>query len=69
VITTPHLAKGLEFDQVIVPFCNQKNYATNMDKHLLYVACTRAMHNLHVTAAGALSPLIQKAADAIKEHA
>jgi DNA helicase II / ATP-dependent DNA helicase PcrA len=68
VITTPHLAKGLEFDQVIVPFCTTKNYATNMDRHLLYVACTRAMHNLHVTAAGSLSPLIQKAADSIKEQ-
>ncbi|MFN3940588.1 MAG: HelD family protein, partial [Chitinophagales bacterium] len=26
VITTAHLAKGLEFDQVIVPFCTDKNY-------------------------------------------
>lgn len=28
VITTAHLAKGLEFDQVIVPFCTEKNYCT-----------------------------------------
>lgn len=57
-ITTPHLAKGLEFDQVIVPFCTKANYANDMDRYLLYVACTRAMHKLHVTATGVLSGFI-----------
>ncbi len=59
VITTAHLAKGLEFDQVIVPFCNSKNYRTKPDRQMLYVACTRAMHALELTCTGALSPFLQ----------
>lgn len=58
VITTAHLAKGLEFDQVIVPFCTQKNYSTEPDRQMLYVACTRAMHRLTLTYTGELSTLI-----------
>lgn len=39
------LAKGLEFDSVIVPFID-KGYQTEFDKGLLYIACTRALHRL-----------------------
>lgn len=49
VITTAHLTKGLEFDQVIVPYCTDKNYHTEPDRQMLYVACTRAMHHLFLT--------------------
>lgn len=49
VITTAHLAKGLEFDSVIVPFATAMNYKTSPDRQMLYVACTRAMHELHLT--------------------
>lgn len=59
VITTAHLAKGLEFDNVIVPFCTDKNYHTEPDKQMLYVACTRAMHKLFIIYFGKVSPLIQ----------
>lgn len=58
VITTAHLAKGLEFDEVIIPFCTDKNYHTEPDKQILYVACTRGMHKLFITHTGKLSPLI-----------
>lgn len=57
-ITTPWLAKGLEFDHVIVPFCTPANFSTDIDRHLLYVACTRAMHRLSVTATGKVSELL-----------
>ncbi len=49
VITTAHLAKGLEFDQVIVPYCTDKNYQSDPDRQMLYVACTRTMHKLYIT--------------------
>jgi DNA helicase-2/ATP-dependent DNA helicase PcrA len=49
VITTTHLAKGLEFDEVIIPFVSAGNYHTDMDKRMLYIACTRAMHKLTLT--------------------
>ncbi len=49
IITTIHLSKGLEFDHVIVPFVTHENYQTELDRHLLYIACTRAMHRLEVS--------------------
>lgn len=49
IITTVHLAKGLEFDEVIVPFTSSENYQTDVDKSMLYIACTRAMHQLTLT--------------------
>ena len=52
IITTAHLAKGLEFDEVIVPFASARTYQTEVDKSMLYVACTRAMHRLTLTFSG-----------------
>ena len=52
IITTAHLAKGLEFDAVIVPFASARTYKTEVDKSMLYVACTRAMHQLTLTSSG-----------------
>jgi DNA helicase-2/ATP-dependent DNA helicase PcrA len=49
IVTTAHLAKGLEFDEVIVPFTSANNYQTDVDKSMLYIACTRAMHLLTLT--------------------
>lgn len=63
VLTSAHIAKGLEFDSVIVPHVNATNYATEMDRCMLYIACTRAMHELHLTHHGRLSPLLDFAAD------
>ena len=48
LLTTIQYAKGLEFDAVIVPFVNETNYRTEFDRGLLYIACTRAMHELTV---------------------
>lgn len=42
------LAKGLEFDVVIVADYNESNFANNFDKNLLYVSCTRALHELYL---------------------
>ena len=58
VVTTAHLAKGLEFDRVLVPFADEKNYQTDMDRSLLYVACTRAMHRLTLTYIGNPTPCL-----------
>jgi DNA helicase-2/ATP-dependent DNA helicase PcrA len=58
VITTAHLAKGLEFDEVIVPFASARTYKTEVDKSMLYVACTRAMHRLTLTFSGALTEFL-----------
>ena len=49
LVLSAHLSKGLEFDEVIVPFVTTDNYQTAIDKHMLYIACTRAMHRLTLT--------------------
>lgn len=46
-ITTPTKAKGVEFDCVIVPFADKENFNNELDKNLLYVSSTRALHKLY----------------------
>ena len=52
VVTSAHMAKGLEFDEVIVPQADHKNYRSEIDRSMLYVAVTRAMHRLILTYSG-----------------
>ena len=47
-IIPSYLAKGLEFDGVIV--IDGENYFGENDKNLFYTVCTRALHELHVLA-------------------
>lgn len=58
VVTNAHVAKGLEFDEVIVPFSSEANYSTDVDRSMLYIACTRAMHKLTLTYSGAASSMV-----------
>ncbi|TXK85453.1 3'-5' exonuclease [Paenibacillus sp. N3.4] len=54
-----YLTKGLEFDAVILMDVTSGHYeATFMDAKLLYVGCTRALHELWLLAPGELSPLV-----------
>lgn len=45
VVVPSYVAKGLEFDSVII-YNDIDNPYTEKDKYLYYVACTRAQHNL-----------------------
>ncbi len=58
IVCTAHMSKGLEFDHVIVPQVTDKNYHSEIDRSMLYVACTRAMHRLTLTHTGRPSPLL-----------
>lgn len=58
IVTSAHMAKGLEFDEVILPRTDDKNYNTPIDRSMLYVAVTRAMHKLTLTHAGKPSRFI-----------
>ncbi len=60
IITTAHLAKGLEFDEVIVPFVSDRNYQSDIDQRMLYIACTRAMHHLTLTYSGTITKFISE---------
>jgi DNA helicase II / ATP-dependent DNA helicase PcrA len=46
IIIPAYLAKGLEFDAVIVYNVSKGNYIKEIDRRLLYIACTRALHSL-----------------------
>ena len=59
IITSAHMAKGLEFDEVIVPQTDSKNYHSAIDRSMLYVAVTRAMHKLSLTYCGIPSLFIE----------
>lgn len=57
-ITSVQMSKGLEFDMVILPFVDEATYHTDSDGSLLYIACTRAMHQLTLLHTGKPSPLL-----------
>lgn len=52
IVTSVSLSKGLEFDTVLIVDADQRNYCTEYDRNLLYVACTRAMHQLKLLYCG-----------------
>lgn len=58
LVVPSYLAKGLEFDVVIVYDANRDYYSTQLDKRLLYVACTRALHQLKLYYTGEVSPFL-----------
>ena len=46
ILTTCATAKGIEFDCVIIPNADQDNYYNSLDRNILYVSSTRALHKL-----------------------
>lgn len=57
IIIPSYLAKGLEFDSVIVLNASNERYNKESERTLLYTICTRAMHRLIITSKGAPSKL------------
>ena len=58
VVSSVRLAKGLEFDEAVLLDVDGRQYATEADRNLLYVAVTRAMHALIVLYRDEPSPLL-----------
>lgn len=60
VVTPIYMAKGLEFDGVIVYNCSEESFSKNeLDIKLLYVAITRALHKLIIFYTGEQSLLLE----------
>jgi DNA helicase-2/ATP-dependent DNA helicase PcrA len=59
VVIPVYLAKGLEFDIVVIDDAGEENYDMPWYKTILYTACTRAMQQLIVTYTGKLSPILR----------
>ncbi|KQO17347.1 RNA polymerase recycling motor HelD [Paenibacillus sp. Leaf72] len=54
-----YLAKGVEFDAVLIYDASPEAYGQENERKLLYTACTRAMHRLHLYTTGNWSPFMQ----------
>lgn len=59
IVCPVNLAKGLEFDMVIVPEVTSTNYRQELERNLLYIACTRTMHKLFLTYTGEVSNFLR----------
>lgn len=59
IIIPSYMTKGLEFDCSVLYNCNEENYGDNeLDKKILYVALTRALHLEYIFYNKKLSPLL-----------
>ena len=61
VITSASTSKGIEFDHVIVPNVDDVNYRSSLDRNMLYVASTRALHQLEFLYENKKSKFLKKA--------
>lgn len=60
VITTFYLAKGLEFDSVHVAYVQADTYYNDYHRQILYIAATRALHELNLYGIGEESSLMRE---------
>jgi DNA helicase II / ATP-dependent DNA helicase PcrA len=57
LVIPSYLAKGIEFDAVILYDSSQ--YLNESERKLFYTVCTRAMHRLHLFVTSQISPLME----------
>lgn len=57
-IIPSYLAKGLEFDGVII--ADGETYLSEKDRNMFYTACTRALHELHIIGDSSLVSILPK---------
>lgn len=60
IVLPAYLAKGIEFDAVIIPDASAHNYEKSFEQNLFYTACTRAMHELVLFAVGDKTPFMNR---------
>jgi DNA helicase II / ATP-dependent DNA helicase PcrA len=63
LVIPSYLAKGIEFDAVILS--DSSRYRNESERKLFYTVCTRAMHTLHMFVTNGLSPLMKDVAEAL----
>lgn len=60
LVIPAYLAKGVEFDAVIIYNGSRSQYGRENERKLFYTACTRAMHELHLYSVGEISPFLDR---------
>lgn len=58
LVIPSYLAKGLEFDAVIIFDARKERYGRESERKLFYTVCTRAMHELHLYCTGKPTPFL-----------
>ena len=58
IIVPSYLAKGLEFDAVVIWHADWTRYAAEDERRLLYTVASRAMHRLTLLAEKSVTPLL-----------
>ena len=61
LVIPSYLAKGVEFDAVVIYNASMEQYGREAERKLFYTACTRAMHELYVYHIGRRSPFLDGA--------
>ncbi|WP_155593091.1 RNA polymerase recycling motor HelD [Lysinibacillus cavernae] len=54
-----YMAKGIEFDAVLIYNASAANYSRESERNYFYTACTRAMHELHIYSINKLTYFLQ----------
>lgn len=54
-----YLAKGVEFDAVLIYDASSQTYHRDHERKLFYTACTRAMHRLQLYSVGEWTPFVE----------
>lgn len=65
LVIPSYLAKGIEFDAVIL--YDSSKYKKESERKLFYTVCTRAMHRLHIYAVDEISPLMDTVPETLYE--
>jgi DNA helicase-2/ATP-dependent DNA helicase PcrA len=63
LIIPAYLAKGIEFDAVIIYNASHEQYFRKLEQKLFYTACTRAMHELRLFTLGEKTPFLDRVPD------
>lgn len=59
LIMPAYLAKGIEFDAVIIYDASEVVFGREQERNLFYTACTRAMHELHLFSLGDMTSFME----------
>ncbi len=63
IIIPSYLAKGLEFEHVVVIFNDKETYSLDKERGLFYTVCTRALHDLTFLSADGMPDCLQRVKD------
>lgn len=68
VVIPAYLAKGLEYDGVLIYDASDGTYSHESERRLFYTACTRALHHLHLLYTGSPTPFLAGALPDLADH-